>query len=61
MISYSTGYINKENYLLEGEFCMENSNHFVEGINDQQQKQKKNKQLHGHGNPGKKKPNKTHK
>lgn len=40
---------------------MVNSNDFVEKINDQQQKQEKNKQLHGHGNPGKKKPNKTHK
>lgn len=40
---------------------MVDSKDFVEKINDQQQKQKENKQHHGHGNPGKKKPNKTHK
>ena len=31
---------------------MVNPNDFVEKINDQQQKQEKNKQLHGHGNIG---------
>lgn len=40
---------------------MVNSNEFVEKINDQQEKQKQNKQRHGNGNPGKRKPNKTHK
>ncbi|MBZ5750361.1 MULTISPECIES: DUF4023 family protein [Metabacillus] len=40
---------------------MINSEGFVESLQEQQQKQEKNKQLHGRGNPGKKKPNKTHK
>ena len=40
---------------------MVNANDFVERMNAQQQKQEKNKQHQGNGNPGKKKPNKTHK
>lgn len=40
---------------------MINADGFVESIQEQQRKQEKNKQHHGNGNPGKKKPNKTHK
>ena len=40
---------------------MVNSNDFVKQINEQQEKQKQNKLHRGNGNPGKKKPNKTHK
>jgi hypothetical protein len=40
---------------------MDNTHDFVEKIHEKQEKDAKNKKLHGHGNPGKKKPNKEHK
>ncbi|MFY0758298.1 MULTISPECIES: DUF4023 domain-containing protein [Metabacillus] len=40
---------------------MENTSNYVEGLHEKQQKDEQNRQHQGKGNPGKKKPNKTHK
>jgi len=40
---------------------VDNSSNFVEKLHDTQEKAERNKKRQGNGNPGKKKPNKTHK
>jgi hypothetical protein len=40
---------------------MDSTNDFVEKLNEKQRKDEQNRQRQGNGNPGKKKPNKTHK
>ena len=40
---------------------MDDTNDFVEKLHDKQKKDEDNRQHQGKGNPGKKKPNKTHK
>ncbi|CAM4136151.1 DUF4023 domain-containing protein [Bacillus manliponensis] len=40
---------------------MNNSNDFVENLHEKQEKDERNRKRQGNGNPGKKKPNKTHK
>jgi hypothetical protein len=40
---------------------MDSTNDFVEKLNENQKKDEQNRKRQGNGNPGKKKPNKTHK
>lgn len=55
MVKVTLGSIIKEDK------SMENTREFVEKLHDNQEKAEENKKHQGKGNPGKKKPNKTHK
>jgi hypothetical protein len=45
----------------EEDISMSNSNDFLDTIHEKQAKDEQNRKRQGNGNPGKKKPNKTHK
>lgn len=46
---------------LREDSLMNNSNDFLNTIHEKQAKDEQNRKRQGNGNPGKKKPNKTHK
>lgn len=60
MILRAIGYSNKRTITKEAA-TMDNGSNFVEKLHDTQEKAERNKKRQGNGNPGKKKPNKTHK
>lgn len=53
--------VTKDKKIIEEDTSMSNSNDFLETLHEKQEKDEKNRQHQGKGNPGKKKPNKTHK
>lgn len=60
MILRAIGYSNKGTIIKEATL-VDNSSNFLEKLHDTQEKAERNKKRQGNGNPGKKKPNKTHK
>lgn len=60
MILRAIGYSNKGTIIKEAT-PVDNSSNFLEKLHDTQEKAERNKKRQGNGNPGKKKPNKTHK
>lgn len=47
--------------IIKEAIAVNNSNDFVENLHEKQEKDERNRKRQGNGNPGKKKPNKTHK